>query len=186
MDDASQHLVVLNDEEQYSIWPAHREVPDGWRAEGVRGTREECLSHIGRAWTDMRPLSLRRQMEEWARNPPPEPEHLPIDETPPLVQRLAGGDHRAEVRTSAEDKLAYLRDRLDVGYLHVFFPDTRGGTELGIKLESDSVKSALQQIASGGDVSLSGYLVLDGVEAMCRVRLRTPDLLGQGGLSVRA
>lgn len=56
------YLVVLNHEEQYSIWPADQEVPPGWRREGVNGTREECLTHIGRVWTDMRPLSLRQRM----------------------------------------------------------------------------------------------------------------------------
>ncbi|WP_437759616.1 MbtH family protein [Sorangium sp. So ce1389] len=55
--------VVLNHEEQYSIWPAQRELPAGWRAEGTEGTRKECLAHIDRVWTDMRPLSLRNAME---------------------------------------------------------------------------------------------------------------------------
>ncbi|MEV4379155.1 MbtH family NRPS accessory protein [Streptosporangium sp. NPDC049644] len=52
-------LVVLNDEEQYSIWPADRELPAGWRAEGFEGGREDCLAHIDEVWTDMRPLSVR-------------------------------------------------------------------------------------------------------------------------------
>ena len=55
--------VVLNDEEQYSIWPADRDNALGWRDEGTRGTREVCLEHIERIWTDMRPLSVRRQMD---------------------------------------------------------------------------------------------------------------------------
>ncbi|WP_243707268.1 MbtH family protein [Micromonospora sp. KC606] len=54
--------VVINDEDQYSIWPAHRENPSGWRDEGVRGTREECLEHIDRVWTDMRPRSVRERL----------------------------------------------------------------------------------------------------------------------------
>ncbi|MET8861719.1 MbtH family NRPS accessory protein [Nonomuraea sp. NPDC004580] len=58
------YLVVVNDEEQYSIWWADREVPAGWRQEGTRGPREECLAHIERVWTDMRPLSLRTRMDE--------------------------------------------------------------------------------------------------------------------------
>ena len=62
--DERTYRVVLNDEEQYSIWLADRELPWGWRAEGVQGTREECLAHIGTVWTDMRPLSLRRQMAQ--------------------------------------------------------------------------------------------------------------------------
>ena len=58
------YLVVLNGEEQYSIWPTWRELPAGWRPEGTRGLREECLGHIGEVWKDMRPLSLRRRMDQ--------------------------------------------------------------------------------------------------------------------------
>lgn len=61
---AETYAVVLNDELQYSIWRADTDPPAGWRTEGVTGTREECLAHIDAVWTDMRPLSLRRQMEE--------------------------------------------------------------------------------------------------------------------------
>lgn len=57
-----QYLVVINHEEQYSVWFADRETPAGWRAEGTSGSREECLDHIERVWTDMRPLSLRQRM----------------------------------------------------------------------------------------------------------------------------
>jgi MbtH protein len=62
-DDQTIYNVVLNHEEQYSIWPAHRELPPGWRAEGKQGTKAECLAHIEVVWTDMRPLSLRKHME---------------------------------------------------------------------------------------------------------------------------
>ena len=56
--------VVVNDEEQYSIWPAGRPMPPGWRAGGFTGTEEECLAYIGETWTDMRPASLRRWMRD--------------------------------------------------------------------------------------------------------------------------
>ena len=52
--------VVVNDEEQYSIWPADQELPVGWRPEGVTGVRQNCLDHIETVWTDMRPRSVRR------------------------------------------------------------------------------------------------------------------------------
>ncbi|WP_372422057.1 MbtH family protein [Salinarimonas chemoclinalis] len=53
--------VVMNDEEQYSIWPAYRDLPDGWRKTGPEAApRQDCLDYIERVWTDMRPLSLRR------------------------------------------------------------------------------------------------------------------------------
>ncbi|MGM1058476.1 MbtH family protein [Saccharothrix sp. Mg75] len=64
--DQRTYLVVVNDEEQYSVWLADRDLPAGWRAEGTRGDREECLAHIGEVWTDMRPLSLRRQLDATA------------------------------------------------------------------------------------------------------------------------
>ncbi|MEU7561039.1 MbtH family protein [Streptomyces eurythermus] len=60
-------LVVRNDEEQYSIWLADREIPPGWHQEGTEGTRQACLNHIDSIWTDMRPLSLRRRMERESR-----------------------------------------------------------------------------------------------------------------------
>jgi MbtH protein len=58
-DDERIYRVVRNDEEQYSIWPAGRDLPPGWRAEGTEGPRADCLAHIDRVWTDMRPLSAR-------------------------------------------------------------------------------------------------------------------------------
>jgi len=56
------YWVVVNDEEQYSVWPTGREVPEGWRTVGVTGPKDECLTWIDTNWTDMRPLSLRRAM----------------------------------------------------------------------------------------------------------------------------
>jgi MbtH protein len=55
--------VVVNHEEQYSIWEVGLPMPLGWRALPVRGSKSQCLAHIDEVWTDMRPLSLRRQME---------------------------------------------------------------------------------------------------------------------------
>ncbi len=59
-----EYKVVANDEEQYSIWPADRENAPGWRDVGKSGTKEKCLEYIEEVWTDMRPLSLRKQMEK--------------------------------------------------------------------------------------------------------------------------
>ncbi|MGW5733803.1 MULTISPECIES: MbtH family protein [Streptomyces] len=56
------YWVVVNDEEQYSVWPTGREVPEGWRTVGVTGPKDDCLAWIDANWTDMRPLSLRRAM----------------------------------------------------------------------------------------------------------------------------
>jgi MbtH protein len=59
-EDQTIYEVVVNDEEQYSIWPADRDAPLGWRGIAKSGTKKECLRLIGELWTDMRPLSLRQ------------------------------------------------------------------------------------------------------------------------------
>ena len=63
-EDTTIYVAVVNDEEQYSIWPADREIPLGWHDAGKRGLKPEVLAWIEEVWTDMRPLSLRRKMEE--------------------------------------------------------------------------------------------------------------------------
>ncbi|HYF62437.1 MAG TPA: MbtH family protein [Herpetosiphonaceae bacterium] len=67
-EDMTIYKVVINHEEQYSIWPTDRENPAGWNDAGKEGTKDECLAWIKEVWTDMRPLSLRKQMEEERRN----------------------------------------------------------------------------------------------------------------------
>lgn len=66
-DDTTIYTVVINYEEQYSIWQADREIPVGWNAVGKTGNKQECLDYIEEVWTDMRPLSLRKKMEEMER-----------------------------------------------------------------------------------------------------------------------
>jgi MbtH protein len=66
-EDNTVYKVVVNHEEQYSIWPAERENPLGWRDGGKTGLKSECLAYIKDVWTDMRPLSLRKHMEEMAK-----------------------------------------------------------------------------------------------------------------------
>ena len=62
-EDTTIYKVVVNHEEQYSIWPADRENALGWNDVGKAGTKQECLEYIKEVWTDMRPLSLRKKME---------------------------------------------------------------------------------------------------------------------------
>ena len=62
IEDKTIYKVVLNHEEQYSIWPAHKQNAAGWRDGGRNGTRQECLAFIKEVWTDMQPLSFRRKM----------------------------------------------------------------------------------------------------------------------------
>lgn len=63
-EDVAIYDVVVNDEEQYSIWPANKTLPSGWHLKGKQGPKSECLAHIETVWTDMRPLSLRQKMAE--------------------------------------------------------------------------------------------------------------------------
>ena len=65
-DDVTIYDVVINREEQYSIWAAHLPDVAGWTRTGVRGSKRECLGHIQQVWTDMRPLSLRKDVEQVA------------------------------------------------------------------------------------------------------------------------
>ena len=66
-EDLRIYKVVMNHEEQYSIWPADRENALGWNDAGKVGSKAECLAYIKEVWTDMRPLSLRKKMEEAAK-----------------------------------------------------------------------------------------------------------------------
>jgi len=63
-DDAERlYTVLVNEEEQFSLWPLEKSIPKGWRPAGKEGTRAECARYVDEVWTDMRPLSLRRKMD---------------------------------------------------------------------------------------------------------------------------
>ncbi len=63
IDDENQvFFVVVNAEGQHSVWPDFKPVPEGWRQTGFQGLKKDCLEHIAKAWTDMRPLSLQQRM----------------------------------------------------------------------------------------------------------------------------
>ncbi|KAF3884405.1 MULTISPECIES: MbtH family protein [Nostocales] len=68
LEDKTIYKVVVNHEQQYSIWPSERENALGWTDVGKSGTKAECLDYIKEVWTDMRPLSLRQQMENSAQS----------------------------------------------------------------------------------------------------------------------
>lgn len=65
-EDTTIYQVVVNHEEQYSIWPEYKEIPHGWQTVGKTGDKQTCLDYIQEVWTDMRPLSLRKHMEQMA------------------------------------------------------------------------------------------------------------------------
>ena len=57
------YIVLKNNEEQYSLWPKSKKIPAGWEDTGAEGSKETCMAYVDREWVDMRPLSLRRRME---------------------------------------------------------------------------------------------------------------------------
>ena len=61
--DGIEYTVVINREEQYSIWPAGREIPNGWRLAGKEGSKKDCLDYIEEVWTDMRPLTKAQRLK---------------------------------------------------------------------------------------------------------------------------
>ena len=68
-EDTAEYAAVVNDEEQYSIWPAGRALPLGWHEAGMRGAKAEVLAWIQEVWTDMRPKSLRDRMDQAGGDP---------------------------------------------------------------------------------------------------------------------
>ncbi|MBF2002249.1 MAG: MbtH family NRPS accessory protein [Synechococcales cyanobacterium M58_A2018_015] len=82
-EDTTIYTVVMDVEERYSIWPEYRAIPPGWQAVGKTGLKADCLDYIKEVWTDMRPLSLRRQMAV-AQDTPQQPSPVSDQTTQPL------------------------------------------------------------------------------------------------------
>ena len=189
-EDLTTYKVVVNHEEQYSIWPIDRENPLGWKDRGPSGPKAECLAYINDVWTDMRPLSLRKHMEEVARqqaenpsSPPPRSmESLKPDD---LVMRLATGDHPVEAGLRPEKTAEVFKAAIDRGYVHIKFTETKGGTELGVRLDtkaSDWSQADFSQAT--GSVHVEGTLTLNYVKVRCVADLQLKTLTGTGHLTI--
>ena len=184
-EDTTIYKVVVNHEEQYSIWPEYKENPLGWKDVGKSGTKAECLAYIKEVWTDMRPLSLRKKMEEMARNPP-QPPPAPDPNRPQeksLVDRLCEGQHRVEAGLRPEKTVKRFKEAIDRNYVHINFTDTRGGTELGVRLDTDSCNFSNADFVNGsGTVHVEGGLTLDYVKVRCIAEINLDSLQGTGHL----
>ena len=183
-EDIVTYKVVLNHEEQYSIWPAHRENAPGWKDEGKVGTKKECLAHIKEVWTDMRPLSLRKKMEAMENNPPApltsEPEAI-RDKS--LTDRLCEGNHALEVGLRGEKTAKRFKEAVDNNYVFVRFTQTRGGTELGFRLDPNTSDFSAADFENGkGSAHLEGSLILDYVKVKCIADIDLTTLQGTGCL----
>ena len=191
VEDTNVYKVVVNHEEQYSIWPSYKDNPLGWKDAGKDGTKAECLDYIQEVWTDMRPLSLRKHMEEMekqeAHTKPDEKNGHPVaaDKPDDLVQRLADGSHPVEVSLRPEPSVAGLKDRLELGYVHIKFTDTKGGTELGVQVDTDTTNLAdadfEQQV---GKAHIVGGLTLNYTKVRCVADIDLATLKGEGHLEL--
>ena len=190
-EDGTIYKVVVNEEEQYSIWPADRDNPLGWRDAGKRGPKAECLGYVDEVWTDMRPLSLRNQMAEAAARPAmPSPEPvgrgaaaLETRTGDELVDRLSDGNHPVEARLRPDTSVERLKESIDRGYVHLRFTGTRGGTTLGVKLDRDRSDVSHADFERGaGTVRLAGSLILNDVSVRCIADIDLATLSGRGHL----
>lgn len=182
-EDKTIYKVVVNHEEQYSIWPEYRENPAGWNDAGKVGPKAECLAYIKEVWTDMRPLSLRKKMEEMAKNPPPPPPADTTPKGPSLVDRLSVGDHHVVVSQRPEATVNGLKEAIDSGYVRIKFTETKGGTELGFKLDKEASDLSGASFENGaGKVRLVGGLTLDYNRVRCIAEIDLSTLEGQGHL----
>ena len=179
-EDTTVYKVVVNHEEQYSIWPEYKENPPGWQEVGKVGPKDDCLAYIKEVWTDMRPLSLRKKMEEMANQPLPPPAP-PAPRPKSLVDRLSEGDHPVEVSLRPEPSVRLFKEAIDRNYVHIRFTDTQGGTELGVRLAACDFSQA--DFENGvGQIHLEGTLTLDYVTVRCIADIDLSCLKGTGRL----
>src|SRR5215475_11159813 len=169
-EDNTIYKVVVNHEEQYSISPAYKANPVGWRDAGKTGPKAECLAYIKEVWTDMRPLSLRKKMEESANNPsppaPPQDPNAPRQKS--LVERLCEGDHAVEVGLRPDKTVKLFKEAIDRDYVHVKFTQTKGGTEIGFCLDRGSSDFSKANFEDGtGTAHVEGNLTLDYIKVKC-------------------
>jgi uncharacterized protein YbdZ (MbtH family) len=184
-EDITTYKVVMNHEEQYSIWPDYKELPHGWQHAGKTGPKAECLSYIKEVWTDMRPLSVRKKMEEFAKNPPPPPP--PVDPNRPkeksLVDRLCEGDHPIAAGLRPEKTVKLFKEAIDRDYIHIKFTQTKGGAELGFRLDRTNSDFSRADFGNGkGPVHVEGSLTFDNVRVRCVADIDLSTLEGKGHL----
>jgi hypothetical protein len=138
----------------------------------------------------MRPLSLRKHMEEMARHPiPPAPPPSAQDGTAEdtLVKRLAQGSHPLAASLRPEKSVKALKESIDRGYVHIKFTATKGGTELSVRLDTAACDFSHADFETQtGTVHLEGGLTLDYVKVRCIADIDLTTLAGQGHLEIIA
>lgn len=122
-------------------------------------------------------------MEEMEKNPPPPPAPDPAPQGPSLVDRLSVGEHRIVVSQRPEPSVKALKEAIDSGYVRVKFTETKGGTELGFKVDKDASQLDEANFEAGtGKIRLVGGLTLDYTKVRCIAEIDLATLAGAGHL----
>lgn len=187
-EDQIVYIVVVNHEEQYSIWPADRDLPLGWEQEGKTGPKDECLAYIEEVWVDMRPLSLRQQMEKTGHQPPVDTQANTAVAVNPgrdsLVERLAKGNHLL-IASRVDNSIERFKESIDRGYVLIKFTETQGGTELGIRLDEQRSDLSQADFAQGqGIAHLEGTMTLNYIKVRCIADIDLAHFKGTGHLEI--
>ena len=184
-EDSIPFLVVRNHEEQYSIWPVGREIPLGWVDCGFNGDKQSCLKHIEAVWTDMRPLSLRKQMETLANTAAKDPVLASESSGPDLVERLCAGSHKVRVVVRPEHSATAFKEALERGFVQIEFTQTQGGTVLGFSVDTQqSDLSKMVDNKQSGEIVIVGTLTLNFQKVRCVATIDLQDLTGEGKLEL--
>lgn len=180
------YRVVKNHEEQYSIWPTGKDLPLGWLDAGFDGSKQSCLDHIETVWTDMRPLSLRKQMEALAKeSPSKDGSDTSVVAGPSLVERLSVGDHDVRMMLRPDRSLSALRAAVDRGFVQIEFINTKGGTTVGFPIDLELSNTSKMRDESGkGDIQLVGFFTLNFQKVKCIANISLQSFDGKGKLEL--
>jgi len=184
-EDSIPFLVVRNHEEQYSIWPVGKDIPLGWVDCGFNGDKQACLKHIESVWTDMRPLSLRKQMDELNKTSVSETPPSQAPSGPGLVERLCSGTHKVRAVVRPENSIDAFREALERGFVQIEFTETQGGTVIGFPVEIE--QSDLAKVSNGnrnGQLAIEGALTLNFQKVRCVASIDLSNLAGEGRLEL--
>ncbi len=187
--DPTAYKVLINHEGQYSIWPAERKDPKGWREVGKKGTKTECLTYIDEHWVDMCPLSVRKMVEQGSRKQGELRKGLPESSgggyrgTPQkdLVSFLSDGAHPIEVAERPISSAGVLREAIRSGNVHLAFIDTRGRTELRVNISDSQNQYDLTKFEEeSGVIHIAGTCNLNSKDLELEADIDLGTLTGQG------
>ena len=185
------YRVLVNTEGQHAIVSYKKGIPAGWADVGVRGKKRACQEYVRYIWTDMRPMSLRKEMRDIQRRwKNLEREHeqklrdhkkKPNDSRDHLIPYLSEGLHQLEPVLNPEKSAKKLQEAVEQGYIQIKFTGTRGYTGLGINLDAEACSITEGDYRKGtGKVHLEGEAQLDFVRLRCIADVDISTLKGTG------